>query len=719
MSTQVAVQNPAPALQQQGSGLLRWLTPETARRAHEMLLPATAISMVLVMLIPLPAFALDLLLTLSITASFLVFLSAVQLRRAVEFSVFPTLLLLLTLFRLSLNLASSRRILLHGFEGTGAAGQVIEAFGQFVVGGNYIVGFVVFLALIAIQFLVVSHGAVRTAEVTARFTLDALPGKQMAIDADLNAGVIHEATARKRREAIAREAEFYGAMDGAARFNQRDSMATILITAINIIAGLLIGVFQQNIAVGEALKTYTVLTVGDGLVTTIPSLLVSVAGGIVLTRAASSSNSLGTEIGAQIFGRPNTLWIAAGLLTVMAMIPGLPKLPFLLMAAGLGYLAYRMPPTPAVAEDETAAPGKDGKAATTGAQADNLAALLPIDDLSLEIGFQLIPLVDEKQSGQMLARVRALRKHLAKELGFIIPPVHITDNLRLKPREYTISLRNAEIARWQTEGNQLLAVNADPRARALPGLETREPAFGVPARWIQPSLAEQAMAAGYSVVDPTTVIATHLGEVIRCEAHRLLGRAETKRLLDSLQETHPKLIEELVPKLMTLGEVQRVLQQLLREQVSIRDLGSLLEVMVETAANNKNLVHLVETIRQSMGRPLLQPLLDAEGQLRIFVLDPSLEEEILATVEGESAQRLLGDGSQPARNATNFLRRIVESWKQLTGGTPSSASPVLLCSSPARYYLRRWLEPFMPRVAVIAPAELPVDIRVRSLGTLS
>jgi flagellar biosynthesis protein FlhA len=683
-----------------------------------MLLPATAISMVLVMLVPLPAFALDLLLTISITASFLVFLSAVQLRRAVEFSVFPTLLLLLTLFRLSLNLASSRRILLHGFEGTGAAGQVIEAFGQFVVGGNYIVGFVVFLALIAIQFLVVSHGAVRTAEVTARFTLDALPGKQMAIDADLNAGVINEVTARKRREAIAREAEFYGAMDGAARFNQRDSMATILITAINIIAGLLIGVFQQNIAVGEALRTYTVLTVGDGLVTTIPSLLVSVAGGIVLTRAASSSNSLGGEISSQIFQRPSTLWIASGLLTVMALIPGLPKLPFLLMAAGLGYLAYRMPEPTAVAENESAAAGKDAKAAT-GAQADNLTALLPIDDLSLEIGFQLIPLVDEKQGGQMLARVRALRKHLAKELGFIIPPVHITDNLRLKPREYMISLRNAEMARWQTEGNQLLAVNADPKARALPGIETREPAFGVPARWIQPSLSEQAMAAGYSVVDPTTVIATHLGEVIRREAHRLLGRAETKRLLDSLQDTHPKLIEELVPKLMTLGEVQRVLQQLLREQVSIRDLGSLLEVMVEAAATNKNTVHLVDTIRQSMGRTLMQPMLDNEGQMRVFVLDPSLEEEVLATIEGESTQRLLGDGSQPSRNATTFLRRIVESWKQLTGGASNSGSPILLCSSPARYYLRRWLEPFMPRVSVVAPAELPVDIRVRSLGTLS
>jgi flagellar biosynthesis protein FlhA len=716
LSTQAVVHTPGGAAPVSPGGIFRLLTPEAAQRAQQMLLPATAISMVLVMLIPLPAFVLDLLLTLSITASFIVFLSAVQLRRAVEFSVFPTLLLLLTLFRLSLNLASSRRILLHGYQGTSAAGQVIEAFGQFVVGGNYVVGFVLFLALIAIQFLVVSHGAVRTAEVTARFTLDALPGKQMAIDADLNAGVIPEQTARKRREAIAREAEFYGAMDGAARFNQRDALATILITAINIVAGLLIGVFQENIAVGEALRTYTVLTVGDGLVTMIPSLLVSVAGAIVLTRAASSATSLGTEIGIQIFRRSQTLWIAAGLLTIMALIPGLPKLPFLLMASGLGYLAYRLPESPELLEEDASA-GKDAKPAES-VQAENLAALLPIEDLTLEIGFQLIPLVDEKQGGQMLQRVRALRKYLATELGFIIPPVHITDNLRLKPREYIVCLRNTEIARWQTEGSQLLAVNADPNARSLPGLETKEPAFGVPARWIQPSLSEQAMAAGYSVVDPTTVIATHLGEVIRKEAHRLLGRAETKRLLDSLQESHPKLIEELVPKLMTLGEIQRVLQQLLREQVSIRDLGSLLEVMVEAAAGNKNIVHLVETVRQSRGRALVQSLLDAEGQLRVFVLDPALEEEIIALVEGESAHRLLADGTQGTRNAATFLRRIVESWKQLTGSAPGSASPVILCSSPARYYLRRWLEPFMPRVAVLAPAELPVDLRIRSLGTL-
>lgn len=718
MSTQAIVQSPAGAASGKGSGIGKWLTPEAARRLQEMLLPATAISMVLVMLIPLPAFVLDMLLTLSIAASFMVFLSAVQLRRAVEFSVFPTLLLLLTLFRLSLNLASSRRILLHGGEGTQAAGQVIEAFGQFVVGGNYVVGFVLFLALIAIQFLVVSHGAVRTAEVTARFTLDALPGKQMAIDADMNAGLIDEHAARKRREAIAREAEFYGAMDGAARFNQRDSLATILITAINILAGLLIGVFQQNIAIGEALRTYTVLTVGDGLVTMIPSLLVSVAGGVVLTRASSSAGSLGEEIGTQLFRRRNTVWIAAGLLTVMALIPGLPKLPFLLLAFGLGYIAYKMPETPMLSEAETVAAEAAAAKPAEAAKTENLASLLQMDDLSLEIGFQLIPLVDEKQGGQMLARVRALRRHLATELGFIVPPVHITDNLRLKPREYQLSLRGVEIARWQTEGNCLLAVNADPKARPVPGLETREPAFGVNARWIQPAYEEQAIAAGYSVVDPTTVIGTHLGEVIRREAHRLLGRSETKRLLDGLQESHPKLIEELVPKLMTLGEVQRVLQQLLREQVSIRDLGSILEVMVEAAQGNKNIVHLVETIRQAMGRSLVQPLLDGEGVLRAFVLEPALEEEMVALLDSEGALRMLGDGSQSVRGSGNFLRRIVDSLKRLTGEVPTSAMPVLLCSSPARFYLRRWLEPILPRITVLAPAELPADVRVRSLGMI-
>ena len=690
---------------------------KTSSLLRQLGLPLAAISTVFVMLVPLPSVLMDILLALSITASVIVFLTAVQVRKATELSVFPTLLLLLTLFRLSLNLASSRRILLHGSEGTHAAGSVIEAFGQFVVGGNYVVGFVLFLALIAIQFLVVSHGAVRTAEVTARFTLDALPGKQLAIDADMNAGLIDEQGARKRREAIAREAEFYGAMDGAARFNQRDSLATILITGINIIAGLLIGVLQQGVDLSTAVKTYTILTVGDGLVTMIPSLLVSIAGGLVLTRA-SSAGTLDEELGQQLFKRRNTLYMAAGVLAALAIIPGLPKLAFLLLAAGVVFVARQLPAETA-GEADVAIGGKSIASAGADAPgAENLAGLLKVDDLTLEIGFQLIPMVDEKQGGQMLNRVRALRRHLATELGFIVPSVHITDNLRLRPREYVVSLRGIEIGRWQTEGDCLLAVNADPRARALPGIETREPAFNVAARWIQPGLEEQALASGYSVVDQTAVIGTHLAELIRRHAHELLGRAETKRLLDSMNDSHPKLVEELVPKLMSLGEVQKVLQQLLREQVSIRDLGTLLETLVECAAINKNVVSLVEQCRQNMGRGLVRSMLDADGGLPVLTLDRAMEEEILFTFDPEGARRMLGDGARKPANAQTFLRQLLESVKRLTGDGEASALPVLLCPSPARYHLRRWLEPFLPKVTVLAPSEIPPEVRVRSLGTV-
>jgi flagellar biosynthesis protein FlhA len=681
-------------------------------RLRDYLLPLAAISMIFVMIVPVPAAGLDFLLALSIAASVIVFLSAVQIRRAVELSVFPTLLLLLTLFRLSLNIASTRRILLHGQEGTAAAGKVIEAFGQFVVGGNYVVGFVLFLALVAIQFLVVSHGAVRTAEVTARFTLDALPGKQMAIDADMNAGLIDEAEARRRRQAIAREAEFYGAMDGAARFNQRDSLATILITAINIVAGLLIGTLQQGVDLAEAARTYTVLTVGDGLVTIIPSLLVSVAGGITLTRA-NSAGMLGGEIRQQLLGRPATLYMASAVSAGMCLIPGLPKFAFLAVAAGLFVGGRRLaahPPAPAPNE----LTGTEKKKADN-AQGSDLAALLRLEDLTLEIGFQLIPLVDEKQGGQLLQRVRALRRHLSGEMGFLVPPVHISDNLRLRPREYVFSLRGIEIGRWQTEGPQLLAVSGDPARRPLAGKETREPAFGVPAIWVAPQLEEQAIAAGYSVVDAVTVITTHLGELVRQHAGELLGRAEIKRLLDAMNDSHPKLLEELVPKLLTLGEVARVLEQLLRERVSIRDLGSILEALLETAPVNKSVVALVEASRQALGRRLVQPLLDGEGQLPVLLLDSALEEEILSTLAPESGQRLLSAAAVPG---TPVVRRLTDSVRSLIGSASSSAPPVLLCPSPARYFVRRWLEPVLPRLAVVAAGEIPPEIRLRPAGTV-
>jgi len=612
---------------------------------------------------------------------------------------------------LALNLASSRRILLQGNEGASAAGRVIEAFGQFVVGGNYVVGFVLFLALIAIQYLVVSHGSVRTAEVTARFTLDALPGKQMAIDADLNAGLIDEKQARQRREAVGREAEFYGAMDGAARFNQRDSLATVLITAINIIAGFLIGVFQLDIPFRDALKTYTILTVGDGLVTMIPSLLVSVAGGIVVTRA-SSDDSLGGDVGKQLFARGRPLWIAAGVMAALALIPGLPKISFLAIAGGVALLARRAKGLPESdkADAGTTAAGSDAPG-STASQPEPLEALLKLDDLSLEVGYALVPLVDAARGGQLLQRVKALRRHLALQLGFIIPPVHITDNLKLKPREYVINLRGVEITRWEMHEDCLLAISSESTPPEIAGVATHEPAFGVAAKWIVPGLREQALALGYAVAEQTSVLATHLAEVIKQHAHELLSRSETKRLLDLLGESHPKLVEELVPKLLSLGEVQKVLQQLLREQVSIRDLASILESLLEVAGAGKHPVLLVEAARQALGRALVRPLLSENGGLQVVTLDGGIEEELSRAFSGQA----------PASGASlepSFVRRILEGLKKLAGEQVRLATPVLLCNTPVRFHLRRMLEPFLPKLVVLSPAEVPPVVQVQSVGMI-
>jgi len=683
------------------------------RKSGEWIAPIAAVSMVFVMLVPLPSFILDFLLTISITASILVLLTAIQILRPVQFSVFPSLLLLLTLLRLSLDLASTRRILLHGNEGTSAAGKVIEAFGQFVVGGNYIVGFVLFLALIAIQFLVISHGAVRTAEVTARFTLDAMPGKQMAIDADLNAGLINEQQARARRERVAREAEFCGAMDGAARFSQRDSLATILIMAINIIAGFLIGVFQQGVPFAEALKTYTILTVGDGLVTILPSLLVSVAGGIVVTRAASKE-SLGVNVGRQLFNSPRLLWIAGGVLTALGLIPGLPKLSFFSLAAGLMFAAWKMKPREIKDEvDELELVNKAALSAGAAAPvADSMDSILKLDELMLEVGMGLVPLVDAQQGGQLLARVKSMRKNLAQQLGFLVPSIHITDNLSLREREYVIYLRGVEIARWELRRDCLLAISSSANAAELPGQDTREPAFDVPAKWITPQTQGQAIAAGYAVVDPTSVLAAHLAEVIKRNANELLSRQETKRLIDRLTESHPKLVDELIPKLMSLGEVQKVLQQLLREQVSIRDLGTILETLVDAASYNKNPIALVEAVRHTLGRALIRPLLNAEGELRVVTLDTNIEEECLRGSNLPPNQMI----STPQQVA--LARRVLDGLRTNFGQEISHAPPVLLCSSPGRYYLRRLLEPFIPRIVVISPGEIPPMTAVQSVGVL-
>jgi flagellar biosynthesis protein FlhA len=673
----------------------------------EWIMPIAAVGLIFVMLVPVPSFLLDLLLALSMTASVLVLLSALQILRPAQFSVFPSLLLLLTLFRLSLNLASSRRILLHGNEGVAAAGQVIQAFGQFVVGGNYVVGFVLFVALIAIQYIVVAHGAVRTAEVTARFTLDAMPGKQMAIDADLNAGLINEVQARTRREQIARDAEFYGAMDGAARFNQRDAIATILITAINIIAGFLIGVFQLDIPFREALRTYTVLTVGDGLVTMIPSLLVSMAGGMVVTRASSDA-SLSVDVGRQLLSRRRPLLIASGVMLALGAIPGMPKFSFLLLAGGTAFLAWRAPST---ASESPGASASASASAEKKPAKDSPEDWLKLDELSLEVGFNLVPMVDQNQGGQLLARVKALRQNLAQQLGFIVPPVHITDNVRLKPREYSIALRGVEVARWEMYQDHLMAISSEGSPRPLAGTPTKEPAFGVAALWIPAALQNQALASGYAVVDQTSVLATHLAEVVKQHAHELLSRQEVKRLLDRLAETHPKLVEELVPKLLSLGEVQKVLQQMLREQVSIRDLPTILETLLDAATINKNPVLLVEAARQGLGRALVRPLLSETGGLRVVTLDHALEEELGRAFSGQASA---GAASlQPP-----FARRILEGLRRLAGDQLAVASPVLLCATPARYHLKRLLEPFLPKLVVLSPLEVPPVVEVQAVGVL-
>ena len=673
----------------------------------EWLMPVAAVATVFVMLVPVPAFVLDIFLALSIMLGVLVLLSALYILKPVQFSIFPTLLLFLTLFRISLNIASTRRILLHGNEGSSAAGNVIQAFGQFVVGGNYVVGFVIFLALIAIQYLVINHGAVRTAEVAARFTLDALPGKQMAIDADMNAGLIDEQQARSRREQIGKEAEFYGAMDGAARFSQRDALATILITAINIVAGFLIGVFQLSIPFAEAAKTYTILTVGDGLVTMIPSLLVSVAGGMVVTRTTTEA-TVGVEFGRQLFGRRMPLRIAAGVMFLLGLIPGLPKFSFFLIAAITAYLASRAPQHGA-AEVKPAEIVSDKKKSDPQQQ---IESLLKLDEISLEVGYALVPLVDQAQGGQLLQRIRALRRHLALQLGFLVPSVHITDNLKLKPREYVILLRGVEVARWEMQQERLLAISSEPTAVPIEGISTNEPAFGASAMWIVPGLQEQALSTGYAVVDQTSVLATHLAEIIRQYAHELLTRQESKRLLDALAETQPKLVDELLPRLLTLGEVQRVLQQLLREQVSIRDLTSILEALLETAPVNKNQIALVEAARQVLGRSLVQPLLSDDRKLKVLTLDPLIEQEFQRQIDPQaSADRTAGGAVAPLRRVLDCLQRIV-------GDRVALSSTVLICNSPVRFHLRRLLEPFIPRIVVLSPAEIPATVSVQSLGVV-
>jgi flagellar biosynthesis protein FlhA len=663
-----------------------------------LLAPAAAISVVLLMVLPLPAFLLDVLLSVDIGLAVVLMLTAVYVREPIEFSVFPSLLLVLTLVRLGLNVASTRLILLHGGEGIDAAGNVIMAFGQFVVGGNYIVGVVVFLVLIAIQYVVINHGAVRISEVTARFTLDAMPGKQMAIDADLNAGLIDDKEARERRQRIRREADFYGAMDGAIRFTQRDALAALLITGVNIVAGFVIGVFMHGLDLATAARTYTILTVGEGLVTAIPALLVSMSGALITTRAASETD-LGEEVAAQLFARPQTIAIASGVLGFLALIPGLPTLPFLAVAGALGGYAWRTRATP-----QTAAAAPPSTPAV-----DPIESAVAIDPLSVEVGYALISLVDERQGGTLLSRVRSIRKQIAAETGVVVPAVHIADNLQLGPRTYTILLKGVEVARGELYPDRMLAINPGTASGTIEGTATREPAFGLPAWWIGPDLKDRATSAGFTVVDPTTALSTHLSETVRNFLPDLLTRQQTKEMVDRVAAVAPKLVEDLVPKVLSLGDIQRVLRQLLRERVPVRDLASILEAMADAPGGSKDTDVLTEAVRATLGRAICRQYQTDQGELPAIGLAPAMEQRLMAALVRTEQGAVLALDPNEAQNLAARIARALES---------AVAQPVLLCSPALRPHLWRLFSRVLPHLGVLSHNEVPAHVRLSPVAVI-
>ncbi len=682
----------------------------SAGTISELGVPLAVLGIVLAMIMPMPSFLLDILISANITVSVIVLMVSMYITRPVEFSIFPTSLLLLTLFRLALNISSSRLILIQGNKGTQAAGDVIEAFGNFVVGGNYIIGVVIFLVLISIQYVVINHGAVRISEVTARFTLDALPGKQMSIDSDLNAGLIDEAEARDRRKKLAAEAEFYGAMDGASRFTQRDAVASIMITTINIVAGFLIGVLQNGMEWSKALSTYTVLTIGDGLVTVIPALMVSVSGALIVTRA-SSDKQLGTDVETQLLSNPQPLLLSGGVLMTMALFPGLPTLPFLSMGVGVAYVGWRLRQKLDAAEDIASS------VKTTAAQApakDSLESLLKVEPLAVEVGLGLVKLVEGGQNSPLLRRIAGIRRQMAADLGYMVPPVRVTDNLQLKVGEYVVLLKGAEIARFEMMPARELAIHpgggAGSAASILEGLPGKDPAFGIPALWIVPEKSEDARALGYTIVDAAGVLGTHLAELIRRHAHELLSRQDTKTILDRVAEENARLIEDLVPKLLPMSTVQKVLQNLLRERVSIRDSVTILEALGEAASMTKNPVLLTEYVRQALRRLLVKPYLNASGELPAFFLDPQIEQAIESAVEYNEHSSHLNLPPQKVRDIMDRVTRAVG-----TSDTPV----VAVTSSSARYYLRQLVEGSTPNLSVLSHNEIPAGVRVVSLGVIA
>ncbi len=677
----------------------------------DLILALGLVSILGVMVIPMPPFFIDILLSLGIAGSMVMLLISVYAQRSLDFSVFPSMLLIMTLFRLALNVATTRVILLHGADqGTAAAGEVIKSFGEFVVGGNYAVGIVIFTILVIINFMVITKGAGRVAEVAARFTLDAMPGKQMAIDADLNAGIINEEVARNRRQEIAREADFYGAMDGASKFVRGDAIAGIMIVFVNMVGGIIIGTLQRGMEISQAAEVFTLLTIGDGLVSQIPALIISTAAGIIVTRTSNGTN-FSSEVSRQLLQKPEAIGAAGGIMGFMALIPGLPHFSFLLIATGLFSLSRFLINRDKKVASDAAQREKTDKMRPSPEKLENL---LPVDLLELEVGYGLINIVDVEQNGDLLERITNIRKQFALDLGIIIPPLRIRDNLELKPGDYQVLLKGVQIGQGSLMVGHMLAMDPGNVSDPIPGVPTKEPAFGLDAIWIAQRQKEEATYAGYTVVDLSTVIATHLTELIRQSASDLLGRQELQVLLDNFKQTAPKVVEDLLsPQIgVTTSTVLKVMKNLLREGVSIRDLRTILESITDSAPTQKDPMVITEQVRQALGRTITKKLIGPDGQLQLITLDRQIEETIAGgIIQTDQGQQLSLD--------PEFVRTFVAGLNQQAAEMASQSSQaVVLCSPLIRSHLKQLLDRFVPNVTVLSHNEITPQVNVKSFGTV-
>jgi flagellar biosynthesis protein FlhA len=678
----------------------------TLGTSSELITVIGVIAVLVVMIIPLPSIILDFLLALNITLAITILLIAMYTIKPLDFFIFPPLLLVTTLFRLSLNVASTRLILLHGNEGILAAGKVIKSFGSFVVGGNYVVGMIVFIILVIVNFVVITKGATRIAEVAARFTLDAMPGKQMGVDADLNAGLIDEDEAKARRAMITRESEFHGSMDGAAKFVRGDAIAGIIITIINIIGGFIIGVLQQKMSVIDAAQNYTLLTVGDGLVSQIPALTISTAAGIVVSRAASEG-TMGKDFAKQFLNYPKAIYLSAFTVFFFGLIPGLPHIPFILLSILIGGSVFLLG---GKKERITIKEIERKKKETVEEGPEPVEHLLIVDPLELEVGYGLIPLVDREQGGKFLDRVRSIRRQFALEMGMVIPPIHIRDNLQLKSSEYQLLLKGVKIAGAELMMNHYLAMDPGDVSRKIEGVETMEPAFNIPAVWIPEERKEEAKLAGYTVVDDATIMATHLTELLRKHASELLGRQEVQNLLDNLRKSCPKAVEELVPNLLSLGIVQKVLQNLIRERISIRDLLTIVETLADYAVLTKDPDLLTEYVRNKLSRSIISPYIGEDGFLKLITMDPGVEDLLIHGIQKADHGSYLSIDPKIADSIIASIKQEAEK------AMSKNIQPILLTSPVVRRHLKKMVEYFVPSLMVLSQSELLSDIGFKSIG---